>query len=210
LIESFVRGEDVHLGTAREIFGEVLVPASADPESDKIKEMRRVAKTINFGILYGMSGFRLARELKIPRKKADEFIETWFSRFSGVKKYFDTLENSIQNDGYVETLYGRRRYADQINAGNRDKGYKVRSLMNAPIQGTAAEIMKIAMIDVAEALKDFSEKAEIVLQVHDELVVETDESLAEEVEALVRSRMENAVELKVPLKVDSECGRQWS
>lgn len=209
LIASFNRGEDIHLGTAREVFGPLLVPEDADSESEEIKEMRRVAKTINFGVLYGMSGFRLARELKIPRKKADEFIDTWFAKFSGVRDYFESLERDIQELGYVETMYGRRRFSDDIKSTNRDKGYKIRSLMNAPIQGTAAEIMKIAMVSVSETLKKYSEKAKIILQVHDELVVEVDESLAGEVEALVGKQMEAAVELLVPLKVDTVCSKQW-
>lgn len=203
LQDAFRHGEDIHLRTAKELFGEISSP-------DEMKEQRRIAKTINFGIIYGMSAFRLANELGISRKRAQEFIDNYFARYPNVLKYFSAVEKKIEQDGYVETLFGRRRYTDAIDVTGRDKGYVVRSLLNAPLQGTAAEIIKRAMATLAESLKSQSDRARMVLQVHDELVIEAREDVVAEISELVRRDMESAVELDVPLKVDVEVSRCWS
>ncbi len=201
LTRAFVTGEDIHSKTAQELFG-------ADLFADK-KELRRIAKTINFGIIYGMGAFRLARELEISRDQAQEYIDKYFARYPSVLDYFDRLRSDMDILGYVETLFGRRRYKQDIDSSGRDYGYSERSLLNAPIQGTAAEIIKKAMINLNQSLAKYSQNARMVLQVHDELIIETSKKLAEPVFALVVREMENAVKLSVPLKVEARVSQRW-
>lgn len=204
LSDAFRSGADIHQRTAEEIFG-----ADAARTPAEAKELRRVAKTINFGIVYGMGAFRLAGELGISRKQAQEYIDGYFGRYPNVQRYFDSLRQQIEREGYVETLFGRRRYAHELDTSGRDAGYAERSLLNAPIQGSAAEIIKAAMIELDRRLAPFGERARMVLQVHDELVVEVRSELQNELVEVVRSCMESAVSLDVPLRVDVRSGTSW-
>ena len=203
LRQAFIEGEDIHARTAVEIFGAEI----AGPEEKK--ELRRMAKTINFGIVYGMSAFRLANELKVTRKQAQRYITEYFARYPRVLEYFDKLRESIAGRGFVETLFGRRRFASEIDTSGRDAGYAERSLINAPIQGSAAEIIKCAMIKIHRQLERYHGRARMVLQVHDELVFEVAENISNEVQGMVVSAMESAVALDVPIKVDVRSGTSW-
>ncbi len=203
LTDAFVSGEDIHERTAREIFGGMY---SSEEER---KEFRRAAKTINFGLIYGMGAFRLAGDLGVSRKQAQEYIDNYFARYPRVLEYFDELRLFSEEKGYVETLFGHRRYLDTLDTSGRDPGYAQRSMMNAPLQGTAAEIIKLAMIKLHARLAKSSGSARIVLQVHDELVVEVEEKDSAEFCEVVVEEMERAVELSVPLKVDVRVGRSW-
>jgi DNA polymerase-1 len=202
LTAAFVNGEDIHLRTAKELFGEML-------SENELKDYRRIAKTINFSVIYGISAFRLADQIKVPRKQAQKYIDDYFNRYPGVKAYFDSLEKDIEEKGYTETLFGHRRYVADIDTSGRDKGYAVRSLINAPLQGTAAEIIKLAMICLDKELEKFAGNAKLVSQVHDELVLEVKDDIIAEVSAIVVSSMENSAKLSVPLKVDIRSSRSW-
>ena len=203
LIKAFQAGADIHTRTAEDIFGPIAMQGG---ERD---HYRRLAKTINFGIVYGIGAPRLARDLKISRAEAESYIEGYFGRYPNVRKYFDALSVGLNQTGYVETMFGRRRYLKDVEGQGRDPGYAERALINTAIQGSAAEIMKRAMIDLHTKLGPYADKARIVLQVHDEILVEAREDLAPEIKTLVETTMENAVELTVPLRVDAEIGMHW-
>ncbi len=210
LKKAFLAGEDIHTVTATELFGDM---GASEEERGRL---RRIAKTINFGIIYGMSAFRLAQDLGISRKQAQQYIDNYFMRYPNVRKYFDDLFVKAKESGYVETYFGRRRYLSDIDSSGRDEGYVMRSVGNAPLQGTAADVIKLAMIHLGQKLsgeKLNSEKlnsiAEMVLQVHDELVIEVKEEESERIKNLVVDTMESAVEFDVPLKVDVSLGRTW-
>jgi DNA polymerase-1 len=202
-IEAFQNREDIHMRTAKEIFG-----AMIGSESEQ-KELRRVAKTINFGIIYGMSAFRLAREINVSRTQAQSYIDQYFARYPRVLEYFDRVAELAEKQGYVETMFGRRRYLEELDISGRDAGYAGRSMLNAPIQGSAAEIIKIAMVNLHKVLAQNEGSARMVLQVHDELVVEARESDAERIRDLIVEEMEGAVSISVPLVVDARIGRSW-
>lgn len=207
LQDAFRRNEDIHQRTGIEIFG---VEAMQHGLGDQApKDLRRIAKTINFGVIYGMGAFRLAGELGISRKQAQKYIDDYFARYPRVLAYFNTLREEIESRGYVETLFGRRRHAAELDTQGRDAGYTERSLLNAPLQGSAAEIIKRAMVEIDRELRHYGRRARMVLQVHDELVFEVDQTLLTEVEGLVREVMESAVPLDVPLKVDVRSGTTW-
>lgn len=200
LCRAFNDGVDVHKATARLIFGV--------GEGDVTSDMRRTAKTINFGVMYGMSAFRLSNELGIPRTKAKEFIDAYFATYSGVQNFiFATIEQA-EKCGYVETIFGRKRFIRNINSRNKtEKAAAERIAVNTPIQGTAADIVKCAMIGVEESLRDFD--ARLLLQVHDELIVECSERDCPAVCDVLRKKMEGVVQLSVPLKVSVESGVNW-
>ena len=200
LVEAFQQGEDIHARTAAQLYGLEVSSVSAD--------MRRLAKTINFGVLYGMSAHRLSREFEIPYEQANKFIKGYFSGYPKVNKYIqDTLEQARQQ-GYVETLLGRRRFIPDINHKNRTlREYAERTAYNMPIQGTAADIMKIAMVKLAPKLKDFN--ARMLLQVHDELVIEVPEGKIEQAAKVVKEVMQETYKLKVPLLVEVGIGNNW-
>ena len=202
LKNAFVEGRDIHTQTASLLFG---------MEEDQVTpEMRRIGKTINFGVVYGMSGFRLSRDMKIPRKEADNFIETYFERYSGVNRFINETIEKAEELEYVETIKGRRRYLSGINSRNRtEKKQAERYAVNTPIQGSAAEIMKVAMIRVADKLKLEKAKSRLILQVHDELILEVSDSELTHISELVRTTMEKAAELTVPLTVNLEQGKSW-
>ena len=198
----FQKGGDVHRRTAALIF---------DVSEDQVSaEQRRIAKTINFGVMYGMSGFRLARELNIPRGKADNFIKAYFQRYSGINSFIQKTVEEAERRGYVETMLGRRREISEINSRNKtEKSGAERIAVNTPIQGTAADIVKLAMIKIDQEIGKRRLPLEMLLQIHDELIFEVPAAEAEEMMDFVRRHMEEAVELSVPLKVSVEIGESW-
>ena len=202
MMEIFDKDEDIHRATAAAINGVKL--------EDVTKEMRRAAKEVNFGILYGMGAYGLAWRAEIPQWQAKEFINKYFEQFSGVKKYLDETLEFTRKEGYCETLFGRRRYIPELNSGN----YQLRSAaermaINHPVQGTAADLIKMAMIEVDKKIKDGNCKVKMILQVHDELVFEVKKELAEEVAKVVKDTMESVVKLRVPIKVETNIGHSW-
>ena len=203
LIKAFQRGEDIHQRTASEIFR--VFPNMVTPD------MRRVAKTINFGIVYGMSAYRLSNEQNIPFKQAQGFIDAYFKRYPKIQEYIDAMQQQARDKGYVETFLGRRRYLPEARAVNqRERAMAERMAINTPVQGGAADIVKLAMIRLHAVLKEKGMPGMMLLQVHDELVLETPEEQAQEVAELLKDAMENIVELRVPLKVDVGIGDNWA
>jgi len=202
LLKAFADGIDVHRATAAEVFAVAL---------DEVEsEQRRAAKAINFGLIYGMSAFGLAKQLNIGRYEAQDYIDVYFSRYPGVKVYMDKTREQAHDRGYVETVFGRRLYLPEINSRNgQRRQYAERTAINAPMQGTAADIIKRAMIAVDSALATSKVDAKVVMQVHDELVVEVLEKDVEAVADLLRMEMEQAAVLKVPLVVDIGIGDNW-
>ena len=202
LLDAFRHGEDVHRATAAEVFGV--------PRSEVTPDMRRNAKAINFGLIYGMSAFGLAKQLNIPRSEAQAYIEMYFARYPGVKIYMESTRALAARQGYVETLFGRRLMLREINNKNQAiRQGAERAAINAPMQGTAADIIKLAMIRVDRALTESGLDANILLQVHDELVLEVREDQVEATSALLREQMAKAAELKVPLLVEVGVGSNW-
>ncbi|MFV0437211.1 MAG: DNA polymerase I [Desulfopila sp.] len=199
LKEAFQAGDDIHARTAAQIFGVSPLLVSAD--------MRRVAKSINFGIVYGMSSFGLSSQLGISRKEAQTFIDRYFQLYSGVKRYMEETVVQARKDGYVTTLLARRRAVPEINAANRvQREFAERTAINTPIQGTAADIIKLAMLKVEAALRQGGVPAALLLQIHDELVFEIAGERVDEAREVVREAMESALELDVPLVVNIEVG----
>ena len=202
LLKAFADGVDVHKATAAEVF--------ALPLDEVESEQRRAAKAINFGLIYGMSAFGLAKQLNIGRYEAQDYIDTYFARYPGVKDYMDKTREQAREKGYVETVFGRRLYLPEINARNgQRRQYAERTAINAPMQGTAADIIKRAMISVDTALSRSKVDSKVVMQVHDELVVEVLQKDVDAVVDLLRMEMEQAASLKVPLIVDIGIGDNW-
>ncbi|WP_323752182.1 DNA polymerase I [Marinobacter sp.] len=203
LLKAFEHGEDIHKATAAEVFGVSLIEVSSD--------QRRSAKAINFGLIYGMSAFGLARQLGVERKVAQEYIDRYFERYPGVLRYMDNIRMQAHDDGYVETLYGRRLYLPEINARNKQLQQAAeRTAINAPMQGTAADIIKRAMIDVDQWLyENHADDAVMTMQVHDELIIEVREAAVEKVRAGLVQRMSAATKLDVPLIVEAGVGDNW-
>ncbi len=202
LMEAFKQGEDIHTRTASEIF-------EVSPE-EVTAEMRGRAKAVNFGIVYGMSDFGLAQDLKITRKEAGQYIKNYFSRYEGVNRYMEEILEQARRNGYVTTLFNRRRYLPEINSSRFNlRSFAERTARNTPIQGTAADIIKLAMLRVYERLKEEGRQAVMLLQVHDELVLELPAREEEEVSRLVREEMESAVSLEVPIEVEVSSGKNW-
>ncbi|MGI1691508.1 DNA polymerase I [Thermoanaerobacter uzonensis] len=202
LIESFINKEDIHLRTASEVF--------KVPMEEVTPEMRRAAKAVNFGIIYGISDYGLSRDLKISRKEAKEYINNYFEKYKGVKEYIEKIVRFAKENGYVTTIMNRRRYIPEINSKNftqRSQGERL--AMNAPIQGSAADIIKMAMVKVYNDLKKLNLKSKLILQVHDELVVDTYKDEVEIVKKILKNNMENVVQLKVPLVVEIGVGPNW-
>jgi DNA polymerase-1 len=202
LLDAFQAGLDIHQATAAEIFAVDLQSVSA--------EQRRSAKAINFGLIYGMSAFGLTRQLGITRGDAQEYIELYFARYPKVKEYMDAIRNQARESGFVETVFGRRLYLPDIDSRNyQRRQYAERSAINAPMQGTAADIIKKAMIDLEQRLVAESINAKIIMQVHDELVLEVEDSSVGAVSELVTEAMEKAADLDVALKVDLGVAENW-
>ena len=202
LLAAFAEDRDVHKATAAEVFGLPLDAVSAD--------QRRSAKAINFGLIYGMSAFGLARQLGIGRGDAQRYVDLYFERYPGVKRYMDETRRQARELGYVETVFGRRLYLPDIQSRNQQlRSYAERSAINAPMQGTAADIIKRAMIEVDRWLTESGEPARLIMQVHDELVVESAEAAIPRVVQALKEHMARAAELKVPLRVDVGIGLNW-
>lgn len=203
LLDAFRHGQDIHARTAAEVFGV--------PLAEVTHEMRSRAKAVNFGIVYGISDFGLAKQLDVGRKEAAGYIESYFARYTGVKKYMEDIVAKAREQGYVSTLMGRRRYLPDIRHSNFNlRSFAERTAINTPIQGTAADIMKKAMIDVERALEQAGCRSRILLQVHDELVLEVTEDERERVAELVRETMQAAASLEIPLLADVNFGKNWA
>ena len=202
LIGAYERGDDVHTTTAMEIFGL--------PAGQITKDMRRVAKTVNFGIIYGISPFGLSSQLGISNQEAKRYIEAYFARFQGVKAYIDRTVAEAKANGYSTTLLGRRRPIPELRSGDpTQRSFGERVAMNSPIQGAAADVIKLAMLAVHRRLADEGKAARILLQVHDELILELPEAERDAVRRIVTEAMEGVIELMVPLKVDIGIGKNW-
>ncbi|NMT63291.1 DNA polymerase I [Marinobacter orientalis] len=203
LLTAFEKGEDIHRATAGEVFGVAVGDVSGD--------QRRSAKAINFGLIYGMSAFGLARQLDVGRTQAQEYIDRYFERYPGVLRYMDNIRKQAHDDGYVETLFGRRLYLPEINARNKQMQQAAeRTAINAPMQGTAADIIKRAMVSVEDwLLENHQDDARMILQVHDELILEVRESAVEKIREGLEKRMSAAARLDVPLLVEAGVGNNW-
>ena len=202
MIEAFNTGEDIHTVTASQVF--------KIPINEVSKQVRSRAKAVNFGIVYGISDFGLAEQIDIKRNEAKQYIEQYLETYSGIKKYMADIVEDAKNKGYVTTLYGRRRYIPELNSKNyMIRQFGSRAAMNTPIQGTAADIMKIAMIKVYNELKNRNLKSKMILQIHDELLIETVLEEKEKVKKILKECMESAANLKVPLNVEVEEGKNW-
>lgn len=202
LVEAFRKGEDIHARTAREVFG---VEAGL-----QTKEHRRVAKIINFGIVYGLSPFGLAQQLQIETKEAAQFINAYFTRYSGVREYLNTSLAETRKTGFTKTLFGRIRQIPEINAPQVNlRNMAERTALNTPLQGTAADLIKLAMIEIARRLREEKFRAKMILQVHDELLFETPPAELPKLAQLVKHCMENVHPLRVPLVVDAKSGLNW-
>lgn len=202
LIDAFLSGKDIHRITASQVFGV--------GEDQVTPEMRRSAKAVNFGIIYGISDYGLSEQLKISPKKAGEYIAKYFEAYPNVKEYMNSNVEFARKNGYVSTLLGRKRYIPEINSSNFNlRSFGERAAMNMPLQGTAADVIKIAMIKVANRIKKEGLRSRLILQVHDELIVDTAEDEVEEVKNILVEEMQSAVTLSVPLTVETECGTRW-
>ena len=200
MIQAFNDDEDIHTQVASKVFN--------TPIEEVTKEQRTRAKAVNFGIVYGISDFGLSEQLKISRKEAKQYIEQYLSKYQGIKNFMDNIVETAKKEGYVETLFHRRRYVPEINSNNyMVKQFGNRIAMNTPIQGTAADIMKLAMINIYRELNKKNLKSKIILQVHDELLIEVIPEEKEEVKQILKQEMENVIKLKVPLKIDIEEGK---
>ena len=203
MIESFRSGEDIHARTASQVFGL--------PVEEVTSELRRRAKAVNFGIVYGISGFSLAQDIGVTRQEAGAYMDKYLETFSGVRAYMYHIKEQAKQDGYVATLWGRRRWLPELKSSNFNlRSFGERVALNMPIQGTAADVMKLAMIRVARRLKDEGLQAKLILQVHDELIVECPQEEEEKVKALLTEEMEGAGTFSVPLVADAGAGRSWA
>ena len=207
MLQAFQDGLDIHAQTAAEVFG--------IPLADMDSETRRRAKAINFGIIYGISGFGLARQLSIPRGEAQDYIKAYFARFPGIRDYMEQTKEQARNDKYVETLFGRRIHIGDIGSSNPNmRAFAERQAINAPIQGSAADIIKRAMIALPEKIEASGLAAKMLLQVHDELIFEVPDDEAEAASALIRQVMEGAhhpvLSLNVPIIAEAGIAKNWA
>jgi len=202
LMDAFAKGQDIHQATAAEIFSTNIDEVTAN--------QRRSAKAINFGLIYGMSAFGLSKQLQITRAEAQKYIEQYFDRYPQVKNYMDETKQSAKKMGYVETVFGRRLYLADIESSNyQRRQYAERSAINAPMQGTAADLIKMAMILLHQKIREESFEAKIIMQVHDELVIEVNENQSDELSEITTSVMSEISKLDVDLKVDADIGNNW-
>lgn len=202
MLEAFKNGEDIHKQAASKVLGK--------PIDEVTKQERSDAKAVNFGIVYGISDFGLAQQLGTSRKKAKEYIDQYLEKYSGIDKFMKEVVEEAKEKGYVETLYGRRRYIPELSSNNyMVRQFGARAAMNTPIQGTAADIMKIAMVNLNRSLEETKLDAKIILQVHDELILEVSEKDKEEAKNLLKNCMENAIKLTVPLEVEVSEANNW-
>jgi DNA polymerase-1 len=199
MLEAFNQNVDIHAQTASEVLGVKLVDVTSNDRS--------IAKAVNFGLMYGQSSFGLARALKITRNDAKDYITKYFTRFGKVKSYLDSLKEFCEVHGYAKTYYGRKRFLPDIKSTNRTiKSMAERVAVNSPVQGTAADIIKLAMVAIDKELTEKKLKSKMLLQIHDELVFDVEEEELDVLRELVVNRMENVVNLKVPLRVDVGIG----
>ena len=202
MIDAFLSGEDIHTSTASAVFD---VPLDA-----VTSELRKRAKAVNFGIMYGIGEYSLSQDLGISVAQATRYIESYLASYPEIDAYLKETIQKAYNDGYVTTIFGRRRYISELKAQNRNlKSFGERVAMNSPIQGSAADIIKIAMINVSRKLKESNIDARLILQVHDELLIEANKNCVAEAFEILKTEMENAVSLKVPLDVDIHIGENW-
>lgn len=202
MIAAFKQGEDIHTTTAAQVFGL--------PELMVTPLMRSQAKAVNFGIVYGIGAFSLSQDIGVSVAEADRYIKGYLDTYSGVKKYMEETIKFARENGYVKTLFGRRRYLPELSASNKNtQAFGERVAMNTPIQGTAADIIKIAMVRVAQRLEKEKMKAKLILQVHDELLVEAPEEEIHMATIILKEEMEHAAQLKVPLEADTNVGGNW-
>ncbi|MCB0824522.1 MAG: DNA polymerase I, partial [Bacteroidales bacterium] len=202
MIKAFNDGIDIHTATASKVYGVDLDQVTSD--------QRRNAKTVNFGIVYGISAFGLSERLNIPRGEARDIIDSYFEQYPGVKAYMNKSVEFARENGYVQTIKGRRRYLRDINSKNAVvRGFAERNAINAPIQGSSADMIKIAMINIHDAMKKENFKSKMILQVHDELIFDTHKDEVEKLKPLVHDLMVNAIKLKVPLVVEMNTGDNW-
>ena len=203
MVDAFRNGEDIHARTASEIFD--VPPEWVTPE------LRSRAKAVNFGLIYGISGFGLSRNTGVSRKEAAEFINKYFETYPGVKRFMDRTAAEGAEKGYAETLMGRRRYLPELRSPNAQvREFGKRAAMNTPVQGTAADIIKLAMVRIDRALREAGLQSRLILQVHDELILECPPEEVEKAGELLREAMEDAIELQVPLVADVHRGANWA
>ncbi|MCB0739141.1 MAG: DNA polymerase I, partial [Bacteroidetes bacterium] len=202
MIEAFKNGRDIHATTASRIF--------KVPLEEVTSEMRGKAKSANFGIIYGISAFGLSQNMNIPRREAADIIESYFTEFPAVKAYMDRVINEARENGYVSTVLGRKRYLRDINSRNSTmRGYAERNAINAPIQGTAADIIKVAMIHIHEWMMQEKVKSKMIMQVHDELVFDVPKDEVDLMKKKIEELMKNALPLEVPMEVGIGVGKNW-
>jgi DNA polymerase-1 len=202
MITSFQQGLDIHTATAAKVF--------STPIDEVSRDQRSAAKAVNFGIMYGQSAFGLAQNLKISRTEAKKIIDSYFEQYNTIKDFMDKTVNSARELGFVETIMKRRRYLPDINSANAVvRGFAERNAINAPIQGSAADIIKLAMIAVDKAMVEQQVKSKLLLQVHDELVFDVHHSETELMPTLVKEAMENAINLVVPMEVEVKLAKNW-
>ncbi len=202
MMDAFVNGLDIHTATAAKVYGISL--------DEVTSEQRRNAKAVNFGIIYGQSAFGLSQSLGIPRKEAAEIIENYFTQYAGIKRYMADTMNFARENGYVETIMGRRRYLRDITSANQTvRGFAERNAINAPIQGSAADMIKIAMIQIHQDIIDQKLASKMTMQVHDELVFDVVKSEKDQMKTIIQNRMQNAIKTKVPLVVEVGEGTNW-
>jgi DNA polymerase-1 len=203
LADAFRNDEDIHNRVASEVFK--VDPASVTPA------MRRTAKVINFGIVYGISGFGLSRELGVSPREAQAYIDAYFERHRGIREYIERVVAEAREKGFVRTLFGRIRYIPELkNADVNVRQFGERTAMNTPIQGTAADIIKMAMVNIHRKIKEQNRRSRLIMQIHDELVFEVPADEIEEMEAMIRHEMEHVCPMSVPLKVSVGKGRNWA
>ena len=202
LVEAFNHNKDIHTATAARIFRE--------KEEEVTKEQRSKAKTANFGIIYGISSFGLSQRIGMSRSDSKALIDEYFNNYPGVKEYINRMIEHARQKGYVETIFGRRRFLPDINSRNSTvRGFNERNAINAPLQGSAADIIKLAMINVYKRLRNEGFRSRMVLQVHDELVLDAVEEETESVKKLLKEEMESIVKLRVPLIAECNAGANW-
>ena len=202
MMEAFLNNLDIHTATAAKVYGVSL--------EEVTPQQRRNAKAVNFGIIYGQSAFGLSQSLGIPRKEAAEIIENYFIQYPGIKRYMADTMNFARENGYVETIMGRRRYLRDINSANSTvRGYAERNAINAPIQGSAADMIKIAMIHIHQDIIDQKLQSKMTMQVHDELVFDVLKTEVEAMKIIISNRMKNAIKTNVPIMIEIGEGNNW-
>ncbi|HZH93654.1 MAG TPA: DNA polymerase, partial [Tissierellaceae bacterium] len=202
MLDAFINNEDIHTKTAAEVFGY--------PKDEVTSELRYKAKAINFSIIYGISDFSLSKDIGISRKEARKYIDNYFENYTGVRSYMDDAVAKGKENGYVETLLNRRRYVPELASRNYNiRSFGERVAMNMPIQGSAADIIKMAMVNVFKVLKDKKLKSRLILTIHDELIIEAHRDEVQDVKQMMKETMENAIKLQVPLRVDILEGDSW-